>query len=460
MERRAQGGVGMITIGRTIAASLFVIFFTATALPVSGAEPARTADPAAKILSLEEAIGIALEQNRDIQKAEAYRRWVRGKYVQERSAALPQFTVSASGSRTVDESIRQLYGEFSSFFPTRQDVFTGEVSLSQAVYTWGKVGAAIKAAKIGFMTADDQLRLYRQAAIRDVTAAFYDVLLGKELLAIAAQNLELKQKHLDEAQKRYSLGTATDYDVLAAEVALENARPGVIRSENFVKTARERLQFVLAERGSPVDATGLLEAVIEPVPGYEEALSLALASRPELKNLEHTAGVLQQLVNIAKAGDKPRVDFRAGYGFRKFLVGDLDSQGKTWNAGFFLSYPIFDGFKTRGSVIQARSDLSTTDIETEKVRDSVRLDIRTALNAVEEAEGILKALSGTVQQAEKLLDMAEKGWLYGVKIRLDVEDAQLNLIQAKGNLAGAKRDYLVARTNLQWAMGVLGEETR
>ena len=53
--------------------------------------------------------------------------------------------------------------------------------------------------------------------------------------------------------------------------------------------------------------------------------------------------------------------------------------------------------------------------------------------------------------------MAEKGYELGVKIRLEVEDAELNLIQAKSNLSRARRDYIVARINLDWAMGVIGE---
>ncbi len=65
---------------------------------------------------------------------------------------------------------------------------------------------------------------------------------------------------------------------------------------------------------------------------------------------------------------------------------------------------------------------------------------------------------GTVSQAERLLALAEKGFEYGVKTRLDVEDAELNLKQAKGNLARARRDYLVARVNLEFVKGTLGEE--
>jgi HAE1 family hydrophobic/amphiphilic exporter-1 len=85
------------------------------------------------------------------------------------------------------------------------------------------------------------------------------------------------------------------------------------------------------------------------------------------------------------------------------------------------------------------------------------LELRDAINAVRESGEIIKALSGTVAQAKRVLAMAEKGYEYGVKTRLDVDDAQLNLVQAEGNLARAKRDYLVACVTYEWATGTLGE---
>jgi HAE1 family hydrophobic/amphiphilic exporter-1 len=55
--------------------------------------------------------------------------------------------------------------------------------------------------------------------------------------------------------------------------------------------------------------------------------------------------------------------------------------------------------------------------------------------------------------------MSEKGYEFGVKIRLDVDDAEINLLQAQANLARARRDAFVARTHLRWVMGELGETT-
>ena len=85
---------------------------------------------------------------------------------------------------------------------------------------------------------------------------FDDVLLAKELYALAVQNLDQKTRHLDEARRKFAAGVATDYDVLAAEVAVENARPDVIRRENLIRTSREKLRFLLGIEGQEVDVRG------------------------------------------------------------------------------------------------------------------------------------------------------------------------------------------------------------
>jgi outer membrane protein TolC len=125
--------------------------------------------------------------------------------------------------------------------------------------------------------------------------------------------------------------------------------------------------------------------------------------------------------------------------------------------GLFATYPIFDGFRTDGKVAQAKSEAASLKIEEAKLLDSIALQVRDTVNAVRESADIVKALSGTVTQADRLLYMAEKGFEYGVKTKLDVDDAALNSNRAKANLAKARRDYLVARVALNWAMGILGE---
>lgn len=406
-----------------------------------------------RTLTLDQAVAITLKKNRNIAKAGEYAKYVEGKYVEERAAALPQLDLHGSSAVLRDNGLPQNRGGEA----TQYDSTIG-LGLTQPLYTWGKIGAAIRAAEIGMKTSGEQLRMARQAAMRDVTVTFYNVLLAKELLRVAREDLSQKQRHLEESKKRFDAGVATDYDILAAEVAAENATPAVIRAENLLKLTRERLRFHLALEDADVDAVGVLEpAVSEQLP-FEEALKTALSRRPELLDSGHRVGIFRELVNIAAADNKPRLDLNGGTGWHSLEIDNFRSEGTSWNIGIRLSFPFFDGMRTDGRVAQAKSDLATKEIEKQQLIDSIRLEVRTALNDVSEAAEILTALSGTVRQAERLLQMAEKGYEFGVKIRLEVDDAQTNLLKAQINRAKAAADYLVARVNLDWATGRLGEK--
>ncbi len=415
----------------------------------AGGEPPR-------VLTLEDAWKISLAQNQDIQAAREFANKVKGIYVEARATALPHLKLQTDYYRSRDESQAALTGGFA---PTLHTSPEASVILDQTLFTWGQVSAAIRGAKVGLLTADDELRLSRQAVMRDVALGFYDVLLAKEFLDIARENLALKERHRDAAEKRRKSGVATDYDVLAARVDVQNARPEVIRAENSVQTSRERLGFFLAMEGSGLEVAGSLAAdLTETAVTKEEAYALSLRDRPEVSAILHRIDMAKELIKVIGAGDKPRVDLHAEYGWKGMEAGKNWAAGEESLAGVFLTFPFFDGLETRGKVAQAKSDHRTFMIQAEKLKESLRLEVFTALDAVRESAEIIRALSGTVSEAEKLLSMAEKGFEFGVKTRLDVEDAQLALMRAKGGLAQARRDFLAARTQFEWTVGSLDKK--
>lgn len=441
----------MTTFASKVLNSLLCVLCVLCGAAVSQAAEVRT-------LSLDQALSVAMEKNRDVDKAREYARYVQGKYVEERSAALPQLGLYGSTSFSKDTSQQALMGT-----AQRQLATSVELAVTQPLFTWGKLSAAIRAAEVGLKTADEQLRLYQQAARRDVSAAWYDILLAKELHRLANENLLQKLRHQEEAGKKFAAGIATDYDVLAAEVAAENARPEVIRTENSIRIARERLRFLLAS-AAEVDAGGSLDrpTADRPLPDdFDGALGIAHKKRPELVDLRLRVAIYDELVTIATTENKPRLDLKGGAGWRWLSLDDpapkREADGAAWNVGLYLSFPFFDGLKTSGRVTQARSDLHSRQLDELKLRDSIALEVRDAGNALREAAEIYQAVAGTVRQAEKLLKMAEKGYELGVKIRLEVDDAQLNLLQATSSLARAQRDYRVAHVNYEWAIGTLGE---
>lgn len=424
-----------------------VLLLVVTAAPGLAAA---TGPPTTIELDLVDVQRIVLERSRDIRRAEQYGLGVRGRYLEEKAAALPQVNLASGYSHTQDGSTLSGDG--------RTDLVSLAADFSQPLYTWGRIPAAIRAAEVGLAMAEDRMRQARQGSLRDALLAWYDALLAAELLTLAAENLAQKERLLGEARKKLAAGTATDYDVLAAEVSLENARPEFIRAENQVRTARERLRFLLAlEEGTLLVLRGRLEVRTENPPAYPAVLETALRRRPDLAETRNRRRVAGEVVTITRAGTKPRLDLSGSAGWQRLEVDDASESGALLSAGVWLSWPLYDGLRVRGQVMQAESDAATLAVAEAELIDSIALAARRAVDAVQEAAGITEALTGTVAQAERLLALAEKGYEFGVKTRLDVDDAQLNLVQARGNLARAARDYLAARTILDWVTGTLGE---
>ena len=235
---------------------------------------------------------------------------------------------------------------------------------------------------------------------------------------------------------------------------MDSARPAVIRTQNAVRAAREQLRFLLAEP-QEVDVEGALAAPVEPVPAYDALLATAFQHRPELGEIGATQGIYSELIKIASAGNKPRVDFAADWGKRHLSLPSISSTGTAWDFGVYATVPLFDGWRTKGQVAQARSNLASVNIDELKLREGITLEVRTAVDSAREAVALLDALSGPVKQAEQLLFLAEKGFELGVKTRLEVQDAEQNVNTARANLAVAQRDYRLARVNLDWVAGVL-----
>lgn len=402
-----------------------------------------------RVLTIKDAESIALEKNRSIAQANEYMNYLQGIYVQERSAALPNASVYMTAAANKDASVGAAVGD------DRFNSYSAGVTVKQALFTWGQVGAAIKVARIGLKTGDEQLRLYQQAVLRDVDVAFYDILLTKKMLTIAEENVRQRERHYDEAQKKFQLGTATDYDVLSAKVALQNARPDVITYKNTLVTAKDRLRYILA-MDQDIDVTGELNVETETPADFETLRETAFKNRPELKDKRLMVDVYREMVKIDSAGDKPRVDLNGSFD-RTRLEGDTDYTGNTWNVGVTMSYNFFDGLKTSGKRTQAISSLNRAKLQELQLKDSVALELRQAESRVKEAAEIIDAAKGTVKEAEKLLDMAEKGYRFGVKTKLEVDDAEYNRRNAQVRLAQAYRDYRVQYVNLLWAEGILGE---
>jgi len=414
-------------------------------------------------LTLEEAVALALERNQQVLIARAQADILKGRYREVRAQALPSVTFNSSALRWRDpsflnsSSFDKIPAEFRDALQvTPANLLDYNVSLSQPLYTSGKVGTALKLASLETEGVGvDGARVEQDIRLR-VIRAFYDLILAERLLDVSRAAVQQRQMHLDMARTRYAAGVATEVDVLRSQVSVANAQPELIRSENSVRHARSVLNNLLVR---PVDyptvALGELTFIPQAKTDAQQIARQAVEHRPELQRLRINELEAESQKKLANAENRLRVDLNGQYGFSARDPANL------WNHNFTrfmftvsVALPIFDGGRRSGLFQQAVALRKVTELVRSEQENVVRLEVQTALDELERAAKTVEAARLNVHEAERVLTMTQDNYRYGAATTLDVIDAQAALTAARWNLLQGLHDHLLARAQLRWVRGL------
>lgn len=413
-------------------------------------------------LTLDEAVQLALSRHPDIGKARAAADALKGKIREVRAQALPEATVTASGTRWRDPSLLNASGidKFpeelrKALIPVGINRFDYGISVKQPLYTAGKIGTALRLASVEAEGSMIDIDRAEQDLALEVVKAYYGLLWAERYRDLVAATQEQRKRHAEMARTRFQNGVATEVDVLRSEVAVANGAPDLVRAENAIRQARALLNYYLAR---PVDFPTRTSQEFELKPWDQQDLE-ALAqeaerSRPELSRLRIAERSAEYQLQLARAESRLRLDATAGFGISTRLTENLfNSDFTRWNVGVNLTLPVFDGFRRSGLVAQAVANQRAVRLEREKVQQQVRLGLQQALDEVRAAQETINAARANISQAERVLAMTQENYRYGAATTLDIVDAQTALSVARTNLLKGLHDYAVARANLLWTLG-------
>jgi outer membrane protein TolC len=283
-----------------------------------------------------------------------------------------------------------------------------------------------------------------------VKQTFYTLLQALKNREVAQETVRQFQSHLEQAQAFFTAGKVARFDVTKAEVDLSNARLALIRAENNVRLARVNLNNAIGVPNAPeftVETTLLYEK-------YEitldEALKQAYENRPDLRSLMLREASANQSIELARTGNYPYVTGNAAWGYG----GDAFPLNEGWNVGAFLNVPIFSGFLVKNQIAEAKANLDVVKSNEEVLKQQVRLEVEQAYsNMIEAAERIVTAQL-TVRQAEENLEIANGRYTAGVGNPIEVTDALVAVSVSKISYISALTDYKTAQASLEKAMGI------
>ena len=438
---------------------LFIVLTGLLVFAILFVVPSAAQQSTKTFLTIDEAISYAMEHNYDILIAREDLNKADQQVREAKSGAFPQVSFNNLYTRTFKKQafFMDFDGEPSKIEIGRSNVIQTSVSVNQLLYSGGQVGAAVQIAKLYSGSFVHSLEQTERNVALQVRQSFLAILLTQEMLKIAKSTLTLAEEHAAQVEILFNRGAASEYDMLRAEVQAANARPLMLSLENELTLRKNVLKNSI---GMPlqqeIDLQGELIPHITDVQNSSQIAGEAYSHRGDYKNLSLIRDAMEYRIKIERGSSLPMVSFGYNYLFNgqsnTFRFG-TKNRNNSQNAGFAVSFPIFDGFKSAARVQQAKIDVQKMDIQLTKLREAIAVQTSQAWNMMSDARKRMEALEKTVEQAEKAYSIAQVRYNSGQGTQLELFDAQVALETTKFNRLQSVFDYESARALWENAVG-------
>ena len=439
-----------------LAAAAILLLGTSLARAAAPPSPA----PSPLVLSLPDAMSMALANNLTYKAAAQDVKAAEGQLIQARGSTYP----------SVSAGYAYIHAQNPAFFlvpvpqptgpPTPQKAFfsatdTNNVNatLQYAIYSGGAVQAAIGAAAAGFSASQSNLAAVRADVLNTTTDAYYALVLARETASITDQAVDVGKQNLATSQQLYAAGTAARADVLRQQVTLANAQVATVRAHNAADLANARLANVLnVDLNSHINPTQSLE-MAPPSYALPELLNDAQTRRPEVASAIDAVTIAERSVQEARSGTLPAINLQVSEASSKPNFVNVPQPQLTETLA--VVWKLFDGGLTHGKVAQAQAEVDKAKINLQQLRNEVDLQVREAYFNYQAAQSAVSAADSARVAAAESLRVTQLRYRSGVGTALDLQDALLAFTQTQVQYASALADQSTALIALQRAAGLL-----
>jgi len=309
--------------------------------------------------------------------------------------------------------------------------------------------------------AQSQYAQADQDLIVRVSQAYFNVLAATDALNAMNGKTKAIGEQLSSAKRNFEVGNATITDTREAEARADLARSQQIAAENDLLVAKVTLDQLVGRNGVNPHPL-LLPAKLPPVMPSQisDWVTMAETDSQAVKQAQLALQVAELETERAKAGHLPTLVANASYG-RSRAKESIDSQGSftgsSRNAGvsLVLNVPIFSGFAVQNRVNETRALEQKARTNADGIHNAVVLGTRTAFVGAQTQAAQVKALEAAESSSKLALDATLLGYKVGVKVNLDVLNAESQLYDTQRDAAGARYQYLMAQLKLRQAAGNL-----
>lgn len=336
------------------------------------------------------------------------------------------------------------------------------LSASQPLYRPANV-AADQQGQLSIEVAKAQLDAAEQDLIVRTTQAYFDVLAAQDTLTFVQAQKKAVSEQLAAAKRNFEVGTTTVTDSREAQARFDLVVAQEIAAENDLRVKRLALdQLVGTSNAAPKPLTAPV-ALPPLTPADPQAwVSQAEASHPQVLQASKGLEIARLETQKAEAGHKPTLDLVGQYQVARAPSSSSQIPGyvrnNTATVGLQFNMPLYTGGAVQNRVKEtlALEDKARNDLEAAK--RGVSQATRSAYFGVLSGQSQVKALEAAEASSQSALDANKLGYQVGVRINIDVLNAQSQLFQTKRDLAVARYNVLIGGLRLKQASGQLKAE--
>ena len=312
-----------------------------------------------------------------------------------------------------------------------------------------------------------------QDLILRVAQAYFDVLTAQDTLASARGNLAAIAEQVASAKRNFEVGTATITDTREAQARFDLARATQIVAENDLLTRRIALDTLVGRSNVTPNPLAVPVAVPAIAPAnVEDWLTRADTEHPLVRRARLVLDVARLETDKAKAGHLPNVALTASYGMAHATIngtavqsgfpngGSFSQSGNNIaaNVGVLVNVPLFAGYQVENRVKETLVLETKSQNDLEAQRRGVAQGTRTAFYGVSSGAAQVRALEAAESSSQLALAATQLGYQVGVRVNLDVLNAQAQLFTTQAQLAKARYDVVLAGLRLRQASGRITPE--
>ncbi len=375
-----------------------------------------------------------------------------------RAGILPTVGFSTTLSRSNLNTLQSPAGTSERYFGTRSYGITA----TQPLYRPGNLATYNQGQK-QLLAADAAIQAAEQDLIVRLSQAYFDVLASKDSLVLVRAQKAAVAEQLASAKRNFEVGTSTITDTNEAQARFDLNGAQEISAENDVRVKQLALDTLV---GKPsVQPFALKPAAVLPslqIQDMDKWVTDSEQIHPTVRSAQIAVDVAQLENEKSRAGHKPTIDANFSLTNTSNLAGTAvatsDSRTAFGQIGVTLAIPLFAGFATQNRLKETLALEEKARIDLENAKRAVAQATRTAYLGVVSGLGSVKAFEAAEKSSQSALDSNKLGYQVGVRINIDVLNAQSQLFQTKRDLAVARYNVLIGQLKLRQANGSLKSE--